>query len=156
MKRLLMPLAAFAVLALPLTAMASFYGTATLAPTGDPDSYGTATISIDNGNLMTVFVDVYNLDPSTTHVDHIHTGSCSAQGPVYVGLANITCDALGHGSNTTVVQLTAAQVTTITGSPVYVNVHHQTTFAGVTCGNVSIGATPVQPGTWGSVKALYR
>ncbi len=156
MKRLLSSLAVLACLALPIAASAAWYGTATLGPSGDPDSYGTATISIDNNNFMTVFVEVWNLDPNTSHVDHIHTGTCSAQGPVYVGLSNITCDATGHGSNTTNVQLNATQVATITGSPVYVNVHHQTTFAGITCGNVVIGATPNKPGTWGTVKALYR
>ena len=156
MKRLLLSLVATAALALPLAASAAWYGTATLAGTGDADSYGSATISIDNSNLMTVVVNVYNIDPSTTHVDHIHTGTCAAQGAVYIGLANIVTDGAGFGTSTTVVALTAAQLTTVTTTPVYVNVHHQTTFAGITCGNVVIGATPATPGTWGMVKALYR
>ena len=102
MKRLLLTLAATAALALPCAAVAAWYGTATLGPTGDPDSFGSATVSIDNSNLMTVVVDVSNINPSTTHVSHIHTGSCAAQGAVYIGLSNIVTDGAGHGMSTTV------------------------------------------------------
>lgn len=156
MKRLLTTLAAAAALALPCAALASWYSTVTLSPTTDPDSYGTATLSIDNTNLMTVVVDIYNIGPNAAHVDHIHLGSCQAQGGVYIGLATINTDASGHGTSTTTVQLTATQLTTLTTSPVYVNVHHETTFAGITCGNITWGATPAKPGTWGMVKSLYR
>ncbi len=157
MRRWSLPLVALvAALAVPgLSRAADWAGTATLGPTGDPDSYGSSTISLV-GSQLTVFVEVFGLDPNTTHASHIHTGTCSAQGPVYIGLQSITVDATGHGSATSMITLDPTKTMDLPLFARYVNVHHQTTGAGITCGNVVWSPTPVEPITWGRLKSLYR
>jgi hypothetical protein len=156
MSRYLLPVLTLAVLLLPVLCLAAYDGTAMLTGTTDLDSYGTAIIHIDNSNLMTLTLEIFNLDPNTCHASHIHSGTCQMQGGVYIGLLDICVDGTGHGTQTTVVMLTPAQVASIMNDPHYVNVHHQTTGAGTTCGNIVSLPTATLPSSWGQVKALYH
>lgn len=146
---------AFAALAaLPALCFADFAGSANLVGSLDADSYGSASISVA-GNQLTVVVEVFNLDPNTSHANHIHSGVC-ATGGVYIGLQNVVVDGTGHGIQTSVITLTPTQLTDLALFPRFVNIHHQTTGASITCGNVVWNPTPVEPRTWGQIKTLYR
>ena len=61
---------------------------------------GTATISPDSPKSK-VTVSLRGLEPNSKHAGHLHVGTCSAVGPVAVGLNVITADANGNGSSTT-------------------------------------------------------
>jgi CHRD domain len=61
---------------------------------------GTATISADSPKSK-VTVSLRGLEPNSKHAGHLHVGTCSAVGPVAVGLSVITADASGNGSSTT-------------------------------------------------------
>lgn len=104
---------------------------------------GTAKLSLD-GNKMTVQITLHGLVPNSTHIAHIHKGSCEAQGDVQYTLNSIVADANGTGTSTSTVD----QVTSIPSSGWYVNVHlgapasetsPQTGGDGIACGNVVLG-----------------
>jgi hypothetical protein len=61
---------------------------------------GSATISADSPKSK-VTVSLRGLEPNSKHAGHLHVGTCSAVGPVAVGLNVITADANGNGSSTT-------------------------------------------------------
>jgi hypothetical protein len=61
---------------------------------------GSATISADSPKSK-VTVSLRGLEPNSKHAGHLHVGTCSAVGPVAVGLSVITADANGNGSSTT-------------------------------------------------------
>ena len=106
----------------------------------DQAAAGSAQLSLTN-NKLTVKVTLSNLVPNSTHIAHIHTGTCQAQGAVLYPLSPIVADASGNGTSTTTVD----QVTSIPGSGWYVNVHlggtkdelsTQTGDDPIACGNV--------------------
>jgi hypothetical protein len=66
-----------------------------------------------------VKVFLYRLAPKSTHIAHIHNGSCENQGSVLYPLNPVTADSVGFGTSTTVVQ----NVSSIPDSGWYVNVH---------------------------------
>jgi hypothetical protein len=96
---------------------------------------GTAQLSLADGKL-TVKITMSGLAPNTTHIAHIHTGSCETQGAVLYKLTPV-----GNGTSTTIVP----NVSSIPASGWYVNVHlastmdemnTQTGFDPIACGNV--------------------
>jgi len=102
---------------------------------------GTAQLSIASGKL-TVKITMSGLAPNSTHIPHIHKGSCEAQGDVLYSLAPVAADASGKGTSTTVVP----NVSSIPAKGWYVNVHlastksdldTQTGFDPIACGNVA-------------------
>lgn len=100
---------------------------------------GTAQLSL-TGTTLTVKITLSGLEPNSSHAAHIHTGSCESQGAVMYPLNNITADASGNASSTTVIN----NVSSIPASGWYVNVHHstalttQTGFDPIACGNVTM------------------
>lgn len=102
---------------------------------------GTAQLSIADGKL-TVKLTLSGLVPNSTHVAHIHKGSCSAQGAVLYPLNAVVADANGKGTSTTVI----SNVSSLPTSGWYVNVHQaatkndlstQTGFDPIACGNLA-------------------
>lgn len=82
---------------------------------------GMATISWDSTSYgLTVKLSLIGLAPNSTHPAHVHSGSCTKQGPVVYTLNNVLGDARGVGSSTTVIQ----NVKTIPASGWYVNVQN--------------------------------
>jgi hypothetical protein len=90
-----------------------------------------------NGTTLTVTVAVAGLAPGSKHDAHIHSGSCTKQGPVVYPLETITADANGR----------ANVVTTIHGVKAisndwYVHIHNGTDlttqmgYQPIACGNV--------------------
>ncbi len=101
---------------------------------------GTAQLSIANGKL-TVKLTLSGLVPNSTHIAHIHKGSCQAQGAVLYPLNPVVADANGKGTSTTVV----SNISSLPTSGWYVNVHQaatkndlstQTGFDPIACGNL--------------------
>jgi len=115
----------------------------TLGATSAPNQSvsGDAELSLD-GDKLTVKVTVTGLAPNSTHIAHIHKGSCEVQGDVKYPLTSIVADANGKGTSTTTID----KVTSIPATNWYVNVHlgapasetsPQTGGDGITCGNVT-------------------
>jgi hypothetical protein len=104
---------------------------------------GNAQMSIADGKL-TVQVALSGLAPNSTHMAHIHSGSCNAQGSVVYTLNPIVANASGEGTSTTTVD----QVTSIPGSGWYITVHQGATMGElltqtgndpIACGNAVVG-----------------
>ncbi|HEY4035553.1 MAG TPA: CHRD domain-containing protein [Ktedonobacteraceae bacterium] len=106
---------------------------------------------------LTVKIFLYRLAPKSTHVAHIHNGSCESQGSVLYPLSPVHADSVGFGTSTTVVK----NVSSIPSSGWYVNVHRasskdglssQTGFDPIACVDVSTsnsttpGSTPTPSG----------
>src|SRR5438552_2201752 len=104
---------------------------------------GTADLNWDpSSHNLTVKISLTGLapGPKSTHPAHIHTGSCSNQGPVIYPLKNLGADAHGNATMTT----TISNVTKgIPASGWYVNVHNGPTltpaeqFLPIVCSDVS-------------------
>ncbi len=103
---------------------------------------GTAQLSIASGKL-TVKISMSGLTPNSTHIAHIHKGSCEAQGAVLYPLTSVAADASGKGTSTTLV----SNLPSIPAKGWYVNVHlastaselgTQTGFDPIACGNVVV------------------
>ncbi len=102
---------------------------------------GAATLAIRNGNQLVVTVTVSGLEPTSKHKVHIHSGSCSSQGPVLeqYPIPDLTADNSGKVTET----VTFNSVTTIPTSGWYVNVHRGVNlgssidFDPIACGDVT-------------------
>jgi hypothetical protein len=99
---------------------------------------GTASITDNGDGTMTVVVNVTGLDAGS-HLAHIHTGSCAAEGGVKFPLNNVTVDASGKGTSTTTVK---APVSALAGGSYYVNVHQSGAGVppGAACGDIPTSA----------------
>lgn len=78
-------------------------------------AYGEGVVSGEaelesEGQQTVVRAELEGLAPGSTHVGHIHGGSCSAltPGPILHGLTPITVDEDGEGSSTTVLDASLA------------------------------------------------
>lgn len=79
---------------------------------------GTATLSYDAMSKMTtVKLVVKHLEPGTSHPAHIHSGTCSSNGPVIAALTTVKAGMNGTGTSTTVVAGSFAN------KKAYINVH---------------------------------
>jgi hypothetical protein len=103
-------------------------------------AHGTAQLSVANGKL-TVEITMSGLASNSTHMAHVHKGSCEAQGPVLYSLNPVVADVSGKGTSTTVVP----NVSAISASGWSVNVHQASTtdalstqagFNPIACGNI--------------------
>jgi hypothetical protein len=112
----------------------------TLWSTKDPNQAvsGQATYSIVGGQLI-VTLTVSGLAPNSTHIAHIHQGSCKNQGAVLYPLKNLVADKNGVATS-----VTPIAVTTIPAN-MYINIHlaslatdlaTQTGFDPIACTNV--------------------
>jgi hypothetical protein len=119
-----------------------------LGPSADNDqsvTVGGVELAIRNrrGNSsLVVKIFLFRLTPNSTHMAHIHSGSCENQGPVVHKLNPVHADAVGFGTSTT----TLNDVSSIPNTGWYVNVHRgatmdelgdQTGFDPIACGNIS-------------------
>jgi len=113
---------------------------------------GGVELSITHGgrkqsDSLKVKIFLFRLAPNSTHIAHIHSGSCEAQGPVLYPLNPIHADGIGFASSTTVVP----NVSSIPGTGWYVNVHRAATmdeltgsqggFDPIACANVSTSSS---------------
>jgi CHRD domain len=114
-----------------------------LVKTTAPDEavYGNAQISIEN-NELTVKLTLHGLVPQSTHMAHIHAGTCQSQGAVVYPLKPVVADGNGDATSTTVIN----NIKTFSASSLYVNVHEAGTMSGmstqsgfnpIACGNIA-------------------
>jgi hypothetical protein len=117
------------------TAQATFQAT----KNGNEDVSGNATLSLSNRTL-TVKMTVTGLAPNSSHMVHIHAGTCASQGPVIYPLQVLKADASGKATTTTNIP----NVMTIPANGWYINVHDstdistQTGFNPISCGDVTL------------------
>lgn len=116
--------------------------TSTLAGTTAPNqsASGTAQLMISD-TTVTVAITLNGLVPNSSHIAHLHEGSCEQQGKVAFMLKPIVADASGVGHSTTEIPLSSLKSI----SSLYVNVHFGDTmealktqpgYDGIACGNV--------------------
>lgn len=110
--------------------------TVQLNPINGSNATGTGTITDNGDGTITVVINEKGLEPGD-HIDHIHTGSCAAQGPIKFPLTNITANASGAGSSTTKIN---ASFATVTGGGYYLNVHNLAK-AGTSCGDITASSS---------------
>jgi hypothetical protein len=95
--------------------------TTTISP--DENVQGMAQVSVMD-QIITVTLSLHGLAPNTTHMAHIHIGTCAAQGPVLFALRPVVADAQGNA-------MTVTRITDHTLPPAqwYINVHEAGTMA---------------------------
>jgi hypothetical protein len=114
-----------------------------LAGTMDPDEsvHGSAQMRIE-GDKVIVTMNVSGLAKNTTHMAHIHAGTCQAQGAVVYPLQPVVANGQGNATSTTVIN----NVKNFSGSQLYINIHESATMNGLTtqtgfnpiaCGNIT-------------------
>ena len=101
---------------------------------------GTALLVWDHKqHTLTVNVNVTGLVPNSVHPEHIHLGSCTANGAVLYPLNNVVADKNGNANVTTVISNVSNG---IPASGWYVNIHHgpglttPAQMASIYCGNI--------------------
>jgi hypothetical protein len=111
----------------------------TMAP--DESVHGSAHIQIED-NKVIVTMNVSGLAPNTTHMAHIHAGTCQAQGAVVYPLQPVVADVNGNATSTTVIN----NAKNFSASQLYINIHEAATMNGLTtqtgfnpiaCGNIT-------------------
>jgi CHRD domain len=117
---------------------------ATLATTISPDEnvHGMAQISRMDQTII-VTLSLSGMAPNTTHLAHIHAGSCAAQGPVLFPLKPIVADAQGRAMT-----ITTITVHTLPPAHWYINVHEAGTMAAMMTPQ---GFLPIACGNGGSL-----
>ncbi|MCW2654888.1 MAG: hypothetical protein JWR32_5864 [Mycobacterium sp.] len=120
-------------------------GTLTMAPVGQRPQ-GSSNLAYDSGKkTLTVKTTASGLAPGSGHAQHIHLGTCNAQGAVKYPLDDLVASPTGTAAGTTVIQ-NVDQAPPASGW--YVNVHLGTSgqieqngqptlyFQPIICGNV--------------------
>jgi hypothetical protein len=99
---------------------------------------GTGQIVKGTGSF-TLTIKLTGLAPGSSHISHIHAGSCEAQGGIAYALQQVIADSTGAATTSS----TISSAYTVPASGWYVNVHHGPDFteAGYapsdSCGNLS-------------------
>lgn len=111
-------------------------GHARLANQENPLIRGEAFLRQARGNLTGVVVTVYGLEPGSTHLAHIHRGSCT--GAILFPLNNLVADRRGVASAETPVPAG------LNVEEWWVNVHagYALPSPGITCGKVEAAPAP--------------
>ena len=131
-----------------LTAMACG-GTAAATPSPTPSA--TFTMSAMNASgvtgtgqvfkgtgSFTVAIQIHGLAPNSSHISHVHIGSCAKQGNVAYALLQVIADASGNATATSVVP----EYYSMPSTGWYVNVHKGPDFTeaqyapSVSCGDL--------------------
>jgi|GEM_PF-2087374 LPXTG-motif cell wall-anchored protein len=108
----------------------------TLLPRPGQTATGTATLRPGPApNQTIVTVTVRGLPPNQVRVNHIHRGSCEAEGPIVYPLTDLRSDAQGNATASTTVP---ASLATLTTGQYYINVHAGPALPapGISCGNI--------------------
>jgi hypothetical protein len=93
--------------------------------TAQNDSKVSGTGQIVKGaGSFTVTIKLTGLPPGSSHVSHVHAGSCAAPGGIAYALQEVIADSSGAATTTSTVLTTYS----IPASGWYVNVHHEPDF----------------------------
>lgn len=96
----------------------------TMAAQNASVAYGTGTVVKGTGSF-TVTIKLTGLTPNSSHVSHVHAGSCAAPGGIAFALQQVIADSTGAVTIATTVP--AGYVVPASGW--YVNVHHGPDFS---------------------------
>jgi CHRD domain-containing protein len=100
---------------------------------------GTGQI-VKSADSFTVTVKLSGMKPNSTHVSHLHSGSCAIQGGIAYALQSVVADSAGAATTTSTVKV---PYSFLPASGWYVNVHNGPDFTepdyapSVTCGDLS-------------------
>ena len=109
----------------------------------DRSAHGKAQLTI-TGKKLVVILTVSGLVPGSSHMAHIHQGTCDSQGPVVYPLSQVNADARGDARSQT--SITLSNVQQFLASKHYINIHEAGTpigmqtqqgFDPIVCGNIS-------------------
>jgi hypothetical protein len=98
---------------------------------------GTGQVSKGAGSF-TVSIQMHGLEPNSSHVSHVHVGSCAKPGNVAYALLQVVADAAGNATATS----TVSEYYSMPATGWYVNVHKGTDFTevdyapSVSCGDL--------------------
>jgi Cu/Zn superoxide dismutase len=70
------------------------------------------------------------------HASHIHTGTCAAQGPIETELSDITADASGGGTATTLEEGVTTELAVLQDGNHFIAVYDRSVGAIVSCGDI--------------------
>ncbi len=107
----------------------------------DQSAVGSSELWITN-NTLYVRVTALNLQPGSTHMAHVHYGSCASQGGIAYNLVDLKANSMGVATSTTAIR----GVNAIPDHGWYINIHlgvgndlkTQTGFDPILCGNVTV------------------
>jgi hypothetical protein len=85
---------------------------------------GTGTV-VKGGDSFTVTIKLAGLAPNSSHVSHLHAGSCAAPGGIAFALHQVVSDATGAAT----IASTIPTSYVVPSSGWYVNVHHGPDFS---------------------------
>ena len=98
---------------------------------------GTGKVVKASGSF-TVTIKLTRLVPNSSHISHIHNGSCSKPGGIAYALSQVLADASGNATATSTVQVDYS----VPPTGWYVNVHHGPDFSvpangpSISCGDL--------------------
>ena len=103
---------------------------------GHTTATGTIHVTTDAGNMM-IEVKITGLQGGSSHVSHVHAGSCNAPGGIIFALQQVTADGQGNADAMTTVQQSFPPA----GTTWYVVVHQGADMQGpnatyLMCGNL--------------------
>ena len=109
---------------------------------------GTADLSWSSKNYtLMVTIALSGLAPGSTHLVHIHAGTCAGMGQIVYTLRPLQADAHGAGLSTTVI---GGATSGIPARGWAVNIHNGPTFA------TGLAARPIACGNIASVRSVAR
>jgi hypothetical protein len=98
---------------------------------------GTGQVYKETGSF-TVSIQIHGLVPNSSHVSHVHVGTCAKPGNVAYALLEVVADSEGNATATS----TVAEYYSMPSTGWYVNVHNGPDFSeadyapSVSCGNL--------------------
>ena len=101
------------------------------------------------GEILKVWINLHGVAAGTTHANHIHVGSCAAQGGIVVPFPDVTADANGNVK----AFFTVVATTDVAHMGYYYNLHEAaspTVGAGIACGDLKGPKRPHHPWWWAS------
>ena len=119
-----------------------------LNPVGSSTVSGWAWIIPESGQMIVTTL-VMGLEPGSSHSNHLHRGSCDSTGGIAYPLTDLTANADGVATATTLVKVDMG--TMMAAGPHYYYSHQAilgtspTAGAGIICGNIS-EMMPMMPG----------
>ena len=130
--------------------VATIDGASTVPPSGSPAT-GTAVFILDDVGINIDYTIEFSGLLSMEVASHIHNAPPGQNGPtVFTSLAP------GSSKTGTWQFVAPSQVAELFAGNLYVNIHTTGFTAGEIRGNLHLTITPVEPSTWGQIKALYQ
>ncbi len=129
--------------------VATIDGASTVPPNGSPAT-GTAVFLLDDAEINIDYTIEFSGLLGVELASHIHNAPPDSTGSVVFPLP------VGSPKTGTWPFVTPTQVAELFAGNLYVNSHTTDFTGGEIRGNLHLAITPVEPSTWGRIKALYH